>query len=88
MAADAHPRHPVLFRATQRAWLPVEQPPTHAPRVNPTEQLRGTVNTRELADVSAPDLAKRRPPLRAGAARLRRQPRLTLALVRHAGLAF
>jgi transposase len=76
------------YLATQRAWLRVERLPAYAPELNPIEQLWGNVKTRELANVCAPDLATLRPPLRAGFARVRRQPNLAFAFLRHAGLAF
>ena len=76
------------YLARQRAWLTVEQLPGYAPDLNPIEQVWGNVKTRELANVCAPNLAALRPPLRAGFARVRRQPRLAFAFLRHAGLAF
>ncbi len=48
----------------------------------------GSVKTRELANVCAPSLAALRPPLHAGFARVRRQPHLAFAFLRHAGLEF
>ncbi len=76
------------YLARQRAWLTVEPLPGYAPDLNPIEQVWGNVKTRELANVCAPDLAALRPPLRAGFARVRRQPQLAFAFLRHAGLAF
>lgn len=76
------------YLARQRAWLTVERLPSYAPELNPLEQVWGNVKTRELANVCAPDLAGLRPPLRAGFARVRRQPHLAFAFLRHAGLAF
>jgi transposase len=76
------------YLARQRAWLTVERLPGYAPDLNPIEQLWGNVKTRELANVCAPSLAALRPPLHAGFARVRRQPHLAFAFLRHAGLAF
>jgi len=76
------------YLARQRAWLTVERLPGYAPDLNPIEQLWGNVKTRELANVCAPNLAALRPPLRAGFARVRKQPQLAFAFLRHAGLAF
>jgi len=76
------------YLAGQRAWLTVEPLPAYAPELNPIEQVWGNVKTRELANVCAPDLAALRPPLRAGFARVRRQPQLAFAFLQHAGLAF
>src|SRR6266478_1273494 len=76
------------YLARQHAWLTVERLPGYAPDLNPIEQLWGNVKTRELANVCAPNLAALRPPLRAGFARVRRQPQLAFAFLRHAGLAF
>jgi len=61
----------------------VERLPGYAPDLNPIEQLWGNVKTRELANVCAPSLAALRPPLRAGFARVRRQPQLAFAFLRH-----
>jgi transposase len=74
------------YLARQRAWLTVERLPAYAPDLNPIEQVWGNVKTRELANVCAPDLAALRSPLRAGFARVRRQPEL--AFLQDAGLAF
>jgi transposase len=76
------------YLAAQRAWLTVERLPAYAPELNPIEQVWGNVKTQELANVCAPDLAALRPPLRAGFARVRRQPQLAFAFLQHAGLAF
>ena len=76
------------YLARQRAWLTVERLPGYAPDLNPVEQLWGNVKTRELANVCAPSLAALRPPLHAGFARVRRQPHLAFAFLRHAGLEF
>lgn len=76
------------YLAGQRAWLTVERLPAYAPELNPIEQVWGNVKTRELANVCAPDLAALRSPLRAGFARVRRQPQLAFAFLQHAGLAF
>ena len=62
--------------------------PANSPDLNPIEQVWGNVKTRELANVCAADLAALRPPLRAGFARVRRQPQLAFAFLHHAGLAF
>lgn len=76
------------YLATQRTWLTVEPLPAYAPELNPIEQVWGNVKTCELANVCAPDLAALRRPLHAGFARVRRQPQLAFAFLRHAGLAF
>src|SRR2546427_147758 len=76
------------YLARQHAWLTVERLPGYAPDLNPVEQLWGNVKTRELANVCAPSLAALRPPLHAGFARVRRQPHLAFAFLRHAGLEF
>src|SRR3989442_621584 len=76
------------YVARQRAWLTVERLPAYAPELNPIEQVWGNVKTRELANVCAPDLASLRRPLRCGFARIRQQPTLARAFLRHAGLSF
>lgn len=76
------------YLARQRAWLTVERLPGYAPDLNPIEQVWGNVKTRELANVCALDLAGLRPPIHAGFGRVRRQPQLAFAFLRHAGLAF
>jgi transposase len=75
-------------RLERRRLREVERLPDYAPDLNPIEQLWGNVKTRELANVCAPSLAALRPPLRAGFARVRRQPQLAFAFLRHAGLEF
>jgi transposase len=72
----------------QRAWLQLERLPAYAPELNPIEQVWGNVNTRELANVCAPDLVTLRGPLRRGFARVRGQRDLAFAFLRHAELAF
>ena len=76
------------YLTQQRAWLTVEPLPAYAPELNPIEQVWGNVKTRELANVCDSDLAALRPPLRAGFARVRRQPHLAFAFLQHAGLKF
>ena len=56
--------------------------------IDPDRTALGKVKTRGLANVCVADLAALRPPLRAGLARVRRQPQLAFAFLRHAGLAF
>src|SRR5713101_7133104 len=70
----------------QRAWLTVEPLPGYAPELNPVEQVWGNVKGGELANVCAADLAALRHPAHRGFARVRRQPHLAFAFLRHAGL--
>ena len=81
-------RYMTAYLRRQRAWLTVERLPAYAPELNPLEQVWGNVKTRELANVCVPDLASLRRPLRGGFARIRRQPMLAHAFLRHAGLRF
>ena len=81
-------RYMTAYLRRQRAWLSVERLPAYAPELNPLEQVWGNVKTRELANVCAPDLASLRRPLRCGFARIRRQPTLARAFLRHSGLSF
>ncbi len=70
----------------QRAWLTVEPLPGYAPELNPVEQVWGNVKGGELANLCATDLAALRHPAHRGFARVRRQPHLAFAFLRHAGL--
>jgi DDE superfamily endonuclease len=81
-------RYMTTYVRRQRAWLTVERLPAYAPELNPIEQVWGSVKTRELANVCAPDLASLRQPLRCGFARIRQQPTLARAFLHHAGLSF
>jgi transposase len=81
-------RYMTAYLRRQRAWLTVEPLPAYAPELNPLEQVWGNVKTGELANVCAPDLASLRRPLRCGFARIRQQPTLARAFLRHAGLSF
>jgi transposase len=76
------------FATRERAWLTIERLPAYAPDLNPIEQVWGNVKTCELANLCAPDLTALRRPLGAGFARVRRQPHLAFAFLRHAGLSF
>jgi transposase len=81
-------RYMRAYLRRQRAWLTVERLPAYAPELNPLEQVWGNVKTREPANVCAPDLASLDRPLRCGFARIRHQPTLARAFLRHAGLSF
>ncbi len=72
----------------QRSWLTVERLPGYAPELNPVEQIWGNLKGCELANLCPLDILALRAPLRAGFDRIRRRPWLTLAFLRHAGLAF
>ena len=74
------------YLGRQRAWLTVERLPGYAPELNPIEQVWGNVKGGELANVCAADLAALRHPAHRGFARIRRQPQLAFAFLRHAGL--
>jgi len=74
------------YLGQQRAWLTVEPLPGYAPELNPVEQVWGNVKGGELANVCADDLAGLRHPAHRGFARIRRQPHLAFAFLRHAGL--
>lgn len=76
------------YVARQHGWLTLERLPAYALELNPLEQVWGNVKTRELANVCALDLAALRRPLRAGFGRVRREPNLAAAFLRHAGLTF
>lgn len=85
----AHKSHAmVAYLVRQRAWLTVEPLPVYAPELNPVEFVWGNVKSCELANLCPPDLLALRRPLRAGFGRLRRQPHLAFAFLRHAGLRF
>lgn len=83
----AHKSRPMTaYLGRQRAWLTVERLPAYAPELNPLELVWGNVKGRELANVCASDLSALRPPLRAAFARIRRQPALAFAFLRHTGI--
>jgi transposase len=83
----AHRSRPMrAYLAEQRRWLHVERLPGYAPDLNPIEQVWGNVKGRELANVCAPDLPALRRPLHHGFARVRRDPHLAWAFLRHTGL--
>src|ERR1700687_4505573 len=79
------------YLGRQRAWLTVERLPGYAPELNPIEQVWGNVKGGALANVCADDLAAaplagRRHPAPRAFARIRPQPHLAFAFLRHAGL--
>ena len=74
------------YLATQQAWLHVERLPAYAPELNPVELLWGNLKRRELANLCPPDIGALRRPVRAGCGRIRRQPALAFAFLRHAGI--
>jgi transposase len=76
------------YLARQRGWLTVERLPAYAPELNPLEQVWGSVKTRELANVCAPELVALRRPLHRGFRRIRREPELAAGFLCHAGLVF
>jgi transposase len=71
------------YLGRQRAWLTVEPLPGYAPELNPIEQVWGNVKGGELANVCAEGLAGLRHPAHRGLARIRRQPHLAFAFLRH-----
>ncbi len=74
------------YLATQQAWLHVERLPAYAPELNPVELLWGNLKRRELANLCPPDIGALRRPVRVGCGRIRRQPALAFAFLRHAGI--
>lgn len=70
----------------QHPWLQVERLPAYAPELNPVELLWGNLKARELANLCPADVLTLRRPIRAGCTRIRRQPTLARAFLRHAGL--
>lgn len=66
----------------------MERLPGYAPHLNPVEYLWGNLKGQELANLCAVDLGEVGAALRAGIARLRRQPKLAFAFLPHAGLFF
>jgi transposase len=74
------------YLARQRPWLSVERLPAYAPELNPVEPVFGNVKGGELANHCGPELTTLAGSLRTGMARVRRQPRLAFAFLRHAGL--
>jgi transposase len=81
-------RYMTAYLKRQRPWLTVERLPAYVPELNPLGRVWGNVKTRDLANACAPDLASLRQPLRCGFARIRQQPTLARAFLRHAGLSF
>jgi transposase len=80
-------RRMTRYLATQEpSWLHVECLPAYAPDLNPVELLWGNLKGRELANLCPADLAALRHPVRAGCRRIRRQPELAFAFLRHAGV--
>jgi transposase len=74
------------YLAAQPAWLQVEQLPGYAPDLNPVELLWGNLKGDELANLCPADIAALRHPVHTGCGRIRRQPALAFAFLRHAGL--
>jgi transposase len=76
------------YLARQRPWLQVERLPAYAPELNPVELLWGNLKARELANLCPADITALRHPVRSGCARIRREPPLAHAFLRHAGIGF
>ena len=72
----------------QRAWLTLEWLPGYAPELNPVEYVWGNLKGQELANLCAVELGETGRAVRTGMARIRRQPHLPFAFLKHAGLSF
>lgn len=70
----------------QADWLTVEHFPPYAPELNPVEYLWSHMKGAELANFTAPDLNAVRRKARRAASRVRRQPDLGKAFLKHSGL--
>lgn len=81
-------RELAAYFARERPWVTVEWLPGYAPELNPVEYVWGNLDGQELANRCAPDLAAVGRAVRVGMARVRRQPHLLFAFLKHAGLSF
>jgi hypothetical protein len=75
------------FLASQRDWLRVEQLPSYAPELNPTEGVWGHLKGGVLANRVLANLDELRATATRGLHRMRRRPRLLLAFLDRCGLA-
>jgi putative transposase len=85
---SAHHSHDMLrFVAGQHDWLRVEQLPSYAPDLNPTEGIWGHLKGGELANRVLASLNELLATAKRGLQRIRRRPRLLLAFLDRCGLA-
>jgi putative transposase len=75
------------FLATQDDWLRVEQLPSYAPELNPTEGIWGQLKGGELANRVLASLDQLLATAKRGLHRIRRRPQLLLAFLDRCGLA-
>jgi len=75
------------FLAGQHDWLRVEQLPSYAPDLNPTEGVWGHLKGGELANRVLANLDQLQATAKRGLQRIRRRPQLLLAFLDRCGLA-
>ena len=72
--------------ASQRDWLSIEPLPGYAPDVNPTEQVWGSLKSKELANLCVDTIDKTADVAEDGLHRIGSDAPLCLAFLRHCGL--
>lgn len=72
--------------ASQRAWLSIEPLPGYAPDLNPTEQVWGSVKSKELANLCSDTIDQLADVAQTGLNRISNDAQLCLAFLRHTGL--
>lgn len=72
--------------ACQRDWLSIEPLPGYAPDLNPTEQVWGSVKSKELANLCADTIGEVAEAAEDGLDRISDDARLCFAFLRHTGL--
>ena len=72
--------------ASQRAWLSIEPLPGYAPDLNPTEQVWGSVKSKELANLCTDTIGEVAEVAVDGLDRISSDAPLCFAFLRHTGL--
>jgi putative transposase len=70
----------------QRWWLTVEPLPGYAPDLNPTEQVWGSLKSKELANLCSDSIGEVAQTAEAGLDRIGTDASLCFAFLRHTGL--
>jgi transposase len=79
-------RRMIDWVASQRDWLSIEPLPGYAPDLNPTEQVWGSVKSRELANLCADTIGEVAGAAEDGLDRISSDAPLCFAFLRHTGL--
>ena len=72
--------------ASQRDWLSIERLPGYAPDINPTEQVWGSVKSKELANLCVDTIGEVAEIAEDGLDRISSDAPLCFAFLRHCGL--